>query len=722
MTRAPPVRQAARRSSRPLYLDPRADHTSRVADLIARLTVGEKIGQLMHASPAIPRLGIPEYNWWSECLHGVACAGRATVFPQAIGMAATWDKSLMHRAAAAISDEARAKYHAAIRRDNHHAFMGLTYCSPNINIFRDPRWGRGQETYGEDPHLTSHMGVAFVRGLQGDDPRYLKLVAIPKHYAVHSGPEKDRHGFDVCPDARTLRETYLRAFEACVREGRAASIMGAYNRVLGEPCCASNLLLQKILREEWGFEGCVVSDCGAVDDIHKHHKVTADAAESAALSVRNGCDLNIGETYKALHQALERGLVTEAEIDIALRRVMAARFRLGMFDPPARVPYARISPKVVDGPKHRALALRMARESLVLLKNDGGLLPLRKRYKSILLTGPAIDSLDVLLANYNGHSSKMVLPLEGILAKVTAGIRVNCVRMCEFTGSAVVNPGSIQWHAAGADLIIAVMGLSPRLEGEEGAAAESEAGGDRKHIGLPRVQEEFLKALHATGIPVVLVLTGGSPLAIPWAAEHIPAIVMAWYPGEEGGTAIADVLFGDCNPAGRLPVTFVRSVDQLPPFEDYRMDGRTYRFMREAPLYPFGFGLSYTTFAYSALKLSARRIAAGQSLKVGVTVRNTGHCAGDEVVQLYVTDVQASVPVALRHLEGFARVHVRPGQKKVVEFTLTPEHMAILDDAGRRVVEPGRFEVSVGGGQPGWERLGAAKCLSARFEVILART
>jgi beta-glucosidase len=713
MTRSRPVRKAAR----PLYLDPRAEHSARVDDLISCLTVNEKIGQLMHASPAIPRLGISAYNWWSECLHGVARAGRATVFPQAIGMAASWNVPLMHRVASAISDEARAKHHDALRKDNHGPYMGLTYCSPNINIFRDPRWGRGQETYGEDPYLTSRMGVAFVRGLQGDDPRCLKLVAIPKHYAVHSGPEKERHGFNACPDARTLHETYLRAFEACMKEGRAASIMGAYNRVLGEPCCASVLLLQTILREQWGFDGCVVSDLGANDDIHQHHKVTADAAESAALSVRNGCDLNFGETYKALPQALERGLVTEAEIDGALRRVMAARFRLGMFDPPARVPYARISPRVVDGPEHRALALSMARESIVLLKNEGGLLPLRNSYKSILLTGPAIDSPDVLLANYNGHSSKMVLPLEGILAKVDAGTSVNCVRMCEFSGSAVVSPGAIQWNAAGTDLIIAVMGLSPRLEGEEGAAEESEAGGDRRHIGLPHVQEEFLKALHATGIPVVLVLTGGSPLAIPWAVEHIPAIVMAWYPGEEGGTAIADVLFGAANPAGRLPVTVVRSAEQLPPFDDYRMEGRTYRFLREDPLFPFGFGLSYTTFAYSALKLSAKRIAAGQSMKVGVTVRNTGRCAGDEVVQLYVTDVKASVPVALRHLEGFARVHLKPGQKKVVTFTLTPDQMAIFDDAGRRVLEPGEFEISVGGCQPGWERLGAATCLSAKFEV-----
>jgi beta-glucosidase len=712
------MRKTVRRSARPLYLDPKAKLDARVADLIGRMTTDEKIGQLMHAAPSIPRLGIPEYNWWSECLHGVARAGRATVFPQAIGMAAAWDEPLMLRCASAMADEARAKYHAALRLDNRRLFMGLTYCSPNINIFRDPRWGRGQETYGEDPYLTSRIGVAFVRGLQGDDPRYLKLVAIPKHYAVHSGPEKERHGFDACPDARTLRETYLRAFEACVREGRAASIMGAYNRVLGEPCCASVLLLRKILREDWGFDGCVVSDFGAIDDIHNHHKVTADAAESAAISVRNGCDVNLGETYKALTQALDRGLVTEAEIDVALRRAMAARFRLGMFDPPARVPYSRISTKVVDGPEHRALALRMARESMVLLKNEGGLLPLRKRYKSILLTGPGIDSSDVLLANYNGHSSRMVLPMEGILAKVDPGACVNSVRLCEFSGSVPVNPGFIQWQATGADLIIACMGLSPRMEGEEGDAADSEAGGDRKHIGLPQVQEDFLKALHATGIPVVLVLTGGSPLAIPWATEHIPAIVMAWYPGEEGGTAIADVLFGDYNPAGRLPVTFVKSADQLPPFVDYRMDGRTYRFMREKPLYPFGFGLSYTTFAYSALKLGARRIAAGESLKVGVTVRNTGRCAGDEVVQLYVTDLKASVPVALRHLEGFSRVHLRPGRKKTVEFTLKPEQMAVFDDAGCRKVEPGDFEVSVGGGQPGWERLGAAKCLSARFEVF----
>jgi beta-glucosidase len=675
----------------------------RARELVARMTLEEKIAQLIHNAPAIGRLGLPEYNWWNECLHGVARAGKATVFPQAIGMAATFDVPLVRRAAAAISDEARAKHHAALAQDYRGQYFGLTYWTPNINIFRDPRWGRGQETYGEDPYLTSRIGVAFVQGLQGDHPKYLKLVATPKHYAVHSGPEPQRHSFNAIVSQRDLRETYLPAFKACVIEGRAASIMGAYNRVNGEPCCGSPTLLQKILRDEWGFDGFVVSDCGAICDFHLGHKVTATAAESAALAVKNGCELNCGVTYPHLRAAVQAGLISESAIDLAAERLMTARLRLGTFDPPTEVPYASISPAVVNCAAHRELALQMARESMVLLKNENQTLPLRKNFKSIAVVGPTAYSLDVLHGNYTGFAPQMTTILQGILDAVPIGTQVSVARGCEPAGNARVNAKEVEWTVADSDVIIACLGYTPALEGEEAEAMgepETAGGGDRVHISLPGRQLELLQMLHATGKPVILVLTGGSPIELNWAAANIPAILMSWYPGELGGCAVADVLFGDCNPAGRLPVTFVRSLDQVPVFDDYNMAGRTYRFMQEEPLYRFGFGLSYTTFQYSNLKLSAMRIGPDQSVEVFVDVTNTGKLAGDEVVQLYVSDVECSVPVPRLHLEGFERIHLLPGQTRSVCFTLRPGQLAAYDDAGMAFVEPGKFIVSVGGGQP----------------------
>jgi beta-glucosidase len=675
----------------------------RARELVARMTLEEKIAQLIHNAPAIGRLGLPEYNWWNECLHGVARAGKATVFPQAIGMAATFDVPLVRRAAAAISDEARAKHHAALAQDYRGQYFGLTYWTPNINIFRDPRWGRGQETYGEDPYLTSRIGVAFVQGLQGDHPKYLKLVATPKHYAVHSGPEPQRHSFNAIVSQRDLRETYLPAFKACVIEGRAASIMGAYNRVNGEPCCGSPTLLQKILRDEWGFDGFVVSDCGAICDFHLGHKVTATAAESAALAVKNGCELNCGVTYPHLRAAVQAGLISESAIDLAAERLMTARLRLGTFDPPTEVPYASISPAVVNCAAHRELALQMARESMVLLKNENQTLPLRKNFKSIAVVGPTAYSLDVLHGNYTGFAPQMTTILQGILDAVPIGTQVSVARGCEPAGNARVNAKEVEWTVADSDVIIACLGYTPALEGEEAEAMgepETAGGGDRVHISLPGRQLELLQMLHATGKPVILVLTGGSPIELNWAAANIPAILMSWYPGELGGCAVADVLFGDCNPAGRLPVTFVRSLDQVPVFDDYNMAGRTYRFMQEEPLYRFGFGLSYTTFQYSNLKLSAMRIGPDQSVEVFVDVTNTGKLAGDEVVQLYVSDVECSVPVTRLHLEGFERIHLLPGQTRSVCFTLRPGQLAAYDDAGMAFVEPGKFIVSVGGGQP----------------------
>ena len=684
----------------PKYLDPDLPVEERVEDLVSQMTLKEKVSQMVHGAVAVPRLGIPEYNWWNECLHGVGRAGMATVFPQAIGMAASFNEDLMHRVATAISDEARAKHHQALRQGNRAQYFGLTFWSPNINIFRDPRWGRGHETYGEDPYLTGRMGVAFIKGLQGDDPKYLKLIGTAKHYAVHSGPEQDRHHFDAVVSGRDLYETYLPAFKACVQEAKAMSIMGAYNRTNGEPCCASNTMLQNILREEWGFEGHVVSDCGAIRDIHENHKVTNSPAESAALAVKNGCDLNCGEVFHALMEAVEEGLIGEDKIDLSLKRLLEARFRLGMFDPPERVPYAQIPPEVVNGEKHRGLALQMARESIVLLKNEGDLLPLRKDLNEILVVGPNANDMDALLGNYNGFPADYVTPLEGILRKVSAGTNVQFRQGCHLFRSGIEDAEWALKLARTADVVIAVMGLSSALEGEEGDAAYSDAGGDRVKLELPDVQQDFLKRLHETGKPVVLVLMSGSAVAINWASQNLPAIIDAWYPGEQGGNALADVLFGDYSPAGRLPVTFVKSLDQLPDFDDYNLKGHTYRFMEEEPLYRFGHGLSYTSFAYSNLQIEPATIEPGESVTVTVEVENTGGRAGGEVVQLYLRDVAASVPVPRHHLEGVRRIHLESGEKEVVSFALAAEQFVVYDDDGRPFVEPGEFAISIGGGQP----------------------
>jgi beta-glucosidase len=835
----------------------------RAAALVARMTLEEKVAQLQHEAPAIERLGVPAYVWWNECLHGVARAGRATVFPQAIGLAATWDEALTLRVATAISDEARAKHHEFVRRGKRGIYEGLTFWSPNVNIFRDPRWGRGMETYGEDPFLAGRMAVQFVRGLQGDDPVWLKAVATPKHFAVHSGPESSRHGFDAVTDERDLRDTYLPQFEAAVHEGGALSVMCAYNRYLGEPACASPFLLGQVLRGEWGFGGYVVSDCDAIDDIVSGHKLASTDAEAAAISLRAGCDLNCGTTYRALGDAVTKGLVTEAEIDRALVRLFTIRFRLGMFDPPEAVRWSRIPYSVVDSAEHRALALRAARESIVLLKNEGAVLPLSPKLRRIAVIGPNADDEEVLLGNYNGTPTRAVTPLAGLRAALAGGAEVTYAQGADWAGglpALEVVPASAlrtrrggrtvhgltaeyfdvsreavptgNWHSATlafpeltsapaltrveetldvhwldgtpdprlpddgfaarwtgelvapasgdyllggygltgfriwlddallvefksrhepakktkpvplvkgrsyrlrvewfdrtedarfqllwcrpdrrlerdalraarrADAIVAVMGLSPRLEGEEMAVPVAGfAGGDRVDIGLPPAQQGLLEKLVATGKPVVLVLLNGSALAIPWAAAHVPAIVEAWYGGEEAGTAIAEVLLGRYNPAGRLPVTVYASPGQLPPFEDYRMEGRTYRYFRGAPLYRFGDGLSYTRFAYAKLSLP-ESVTAGEPVQVSVEVRNAGARAGDEVVQLYVSDLEASAPVPIRSLAGFRRIALEPGERRTVSFTVTPRQLSVIDASYRRVVEPGLFEISVGGRQP----------------------
>jgi beta-glucosidase len=675
------------------------------------MTLQEKVSQMVHDAPAIERLGIPSYNWWNECLHGVARAGIATVFPQAIGMAATWDTPLVKRMAEATSDEARAKHHQFVRQGDRRIYKGLTFWTPNINIFRDPRWGRGQETYGEDPFLTSRMGVALVEGLQGDDPKYLKVAATAKHYAVHSGPEAERHHFDAIASPRDLRETYLPAFEALVREAKVEAVMGAYNRTNGEPCCASQTLLADILRGEWDFDGHVVSDCWAIRDIWENHKVAGSPEEGVSMAVKAGCDLNCGEAYLFLLGAVEQGLIDETTIEQSVTRLMLTRMRLGMFDPPERVRYAQIPYSVNDSEEHRALSLHVALESMVLLKNADRTLPLQGALR-IAVVGPNADDSEVLLGNYAGTPSRSVTPLAGIraLAERSGG------SVTYASGCALMDPDESGFEAAVAaaresDVVVACVGISQEVEGEEDPRR---GWADRPDIDLPAVQEALLKAVSATGKPLVVVLLNGSALAINWAAEHAQAILEAWYPGEEGGTAIGQVLFGEYDPAGRLPVTFYTGTKQLPPLEDYSMRGRTYRFFDGQPLYPFGHGLSYTTFSYSDLEVTSRA-GAGQAVNVTVRVRNTGSVAGDEVVQVYLTDDQSTYPVPLRSLVGFERVYLAPGEARRVGFTIGWRQLAAFDDEGTPVVEPGTYTVSVGGGQPAHRS--NAGCVTGHFTV-----
>jgi len=685
--------------SPPPYKNPNLPIETRVNDLVSRMTLEEKVWQMQNAAPAIPRLGIPPYDWWNEALHGVARAGYATVFPQAIGLAATWDTKLMHQVADVISTEARAKHHEFVRQNKYARYQGLTFWSPNINIFRDPRWGRGQETYGEDPYLTARLGVEFVKGLQGDDPRYFKVIATPKHYAVHSGPEPERHGFDAKAYERDLRETYLPAFRATIVEGKAYSVMCAYNRTNDEPCCANKKLMTDILRGEWGFKGYVVSDCGAIRDIWEGHKFVKSEAEAAALAVRAGTDLTCGSEYVKLLDAVKKGLITEAEIDTSLKRLMTARFRLGMFDPPEMVQYARIPFSQNDTPEHRRLALQSARESIVLLKNASRTLPLPKNLKSIAVIGPNADAPEVLWGNYNGRPSRVITPLAGIKNAVSANTKVVYAPGSTLAGESPQAEKMIEEAVKATretDASVLVLGISARLEGEEmKVEVPGFRGGDRTDLSLPQSQEALLKAVVATGKPVVVVLLSGSALAVNWANDHAPAILQAWYPGGEGGTAIADVLFGDYNPAGRLPVTFYKSVDQLPPFTDYSMQGRTYRYFKGEPLYPFGYGLSYTKFAYSNLRVKS--VKAGEPAKVTVDVTNTGEREGDEVVQLYLTDVAASAPVPIRTLVGFERISLQPREKRTVTFTIAPRQMSLIDNNDKRVIEPGEFAISIGG-------------------------
>ena len=834
-------------AQQPAYLNTSLPFEQRAADLVSRLTLEEKVQQMKDVAPAIERLGVPAYNWWNEALHGVARSGLATVFPQAIGFAATWDDSLVFRMATVISDEARAKHHEYVRNGSFGRYQGLTFWSPNINLFRDPRWGRGQETYGEDPFLTGKLAVQFIRGLQGDDPKYFKTIATVKHFAVHSGPEPERHAFDAVVSERDLRESYLPHFEMGIREGGAYSLMCAYNRIDGKPACASDMLLADILRGEWKFPGYIVSDCGAIDDIYLHHKVVQSAPEAAALAVKTGTDLDCGRVYPNLAEAVKQGLISEAQIDTSLTRLFLARFRLGMFDPPEIVRWARTPFSVLDQPAHHELARQVARESIVLLKNERGTLPLRKDLGTIAVIGPNADQWRMLLGNYNGIPSDPVTPLRGIREAVSRHTRVLYAKGSDLAdgfplletipSSALRTPAGrrglagayfgsrtlegnpvftktdttveVDWHegaprqtmnpndfgvrwtgtlrppstgmyrlgvtttmraevtlddsiivrtsypqrddefpdprlaqseplrleaghayrikvdahesygeaelalvwstptasleadavaaAKQADAVVMFLGLTARLEGEEmSVTLDGFRGGDRTSIELPGAQQRLLERIVAVGKPMVLVLLNGSALAVNWAQANVPAIVEAWYPGQ-AGNAIADVLFGDYNPAGRLPVTFYGSVSDLPAFDDYRMAGRTYRFFKGQPLYPFGHGLSYTTFTYANLRTSADSAGTNDTVLVSVDVTNSGKRSGDEVVQMYVEHVGSSVERPIRDLRGYRRLTLAPGETRTVQMPLPIASLAYWDAATHRwVVEADQVRIRIG--------------------------
>ena len=690
--------------AQPIFMDESKSFEERTANLISLMTLDEKISQMVNDAEAIPRLGIPEYSWWNECLHGLARAGKSTVFPQSIGLGASFDPELIHRMADAISDEARAFYGEAFRRGNTGQYVGLTYYSPNVNIFRDPRWGRGQETYGEDPYLTSRMGVEFVRGLQGNDPKYLKTAACAKHYAVHSGPEKLRHVFDAVVSDRDLYETYLPAFKALVQEAEVKSVMGAYNRTNGEACCASPFLLQDILVKQWGFNGYLTSDCGALNDIFRNHKLCKTPTEAAAMAAKAGMNLNCGSLYsRALGQAVQKGLVTEELVDSLLFPLMLTRFQLGLFDDPAKVPFNKVNTDIVDSQLHQDLAYETALKSLVLLENKNNTLPLPENIRRIYVTGPNANNADALIGNYFGVSDRLTTYLEGIVNRAPAGVSVQYKQ-----GALLAHDKScdMDWASGGArdaDVTIACLGLTWLLEGEEGEAIASSQKGDLMDNSIPEPQMLYLRKLHekcrANGNKLVVVISGGAPLDMREVRELCDALIYAWYPGEAGGSALADVLFGNANPSGRCPVTFVKSLDQLPPYEDYSMAGRTYRYMTEAPLYPFGYGLSYSKFSYAELKLPSI-IKAGETLELEVTVANDSDHAGEEVVQVYITDENASVPVPIRQLAAFTRVFLAPGETKILSLEIAPEKMSLITDKTERKIEKGYFTVSVGGGQP----------------------
>ncbi len=691
------------------------EYRSRAKELISKMTLEEKVYQLRHPAPAIPRLGLKAYNYWNEAIHGVARSGVATVFPQAIGMAASFDDELIGRVADRISTEGRAKFAAQDEYDDRDIYKGLTFWAPNINIFRDPRWGRGHETYGEDPYLTSRLGVSFVKGIQGSDDRYLKAAACAKHFAVHSGPEAVRHSFDAKATKQDMRETYLPAFKALVEEAGVETVMGAYNRTNGEPCCGSKTLLIDILRKEWGFDGHVTSDCWAIKDFNEGHHVTNTPAESVAMAVNNGCDLNCGDLFAYLLQAVEEGLVTEDKIDNALENVLTTRFKLGLFDENGAAPYTGISYKDVDTDEARALNLEIAQSCITMLKNDGALPFDASRIGTIGVIGPNADSRNALVGNYQGTSSEYVTVLEGIREEAkAAGIRIFASEGChlykektEGLAQAGDRLSEVRAVCANSDVVVAVMGLDATLEGEEGDTGNEYGSGDKPNLKFPGMQQKVMDTIAASGKPYILVVLSGSALALDTEAGRANAILQGWYPGAQGGRAIARILFGKVSPEGKLPVTFYSEKNTLPDFEDYSMKGRTYRYMTEKPLYPFGFGLSYADFdeKIDAVKVngsdtpaSAVAFKAGDKLDINVSIANKGRIDGGVTVQVYVESGIAGAPV--RQLKGLKKLHVAAGVTAHTTVTLDESAFVIFDENGEAKLNPGTYKVYVGDAQP----------------------
>ena len=685
------------------WQNPNVDIETRVNDLIKQLTLEEKVSQLQYNSVAIERLNIPEYNWWNEALHGVARNGRATVFPQAIGLAATFDKHLMYEIGNAISDEARAKFNIASKQGNRGIYAGLSFWSPNVNIFRDPRWGRGQETYGEDPYLSGLLGGTYVRAMQGKNKKYLKTATCAKHFAVHSGPEGERHSFNVSPSKKDLYETYFPAFEALVKNARVEAIMCAYNALYDEPCCGSTFLLKDKLRDEMGFKGHIVSDCWALHDFYDGHNVVKTPVDAAVMAAKAGVNVNCGDTYPYLIEAVKKKKISEEEIDEILKPLLTTRFKLGLLDPPGSNPYDTIPETVIRSPKHTDIALRAAQKSIVMLKNDN-VLPLKKDIKSVYVLGPHAASVDVLLGNYYGVSDNMVTILEGITGKVSAGTSIN-YKQGILAYQENINP--IDWttgEAHDSEAIIVVAGISRLMEGEEGEALASPHKGDRlKDIRLPQNQINYLKKLRSKGDkPIILVVTGGSPIAMPEVYDLVDAILFAWYPGEQGGNAVADIIFGKVSPSGRLPLTFPYSVEQLPPYDDYSMENRTYKFMKEKPQFPFGFGLSYTSFDYERIELYEDVEKVGNSIHVSAKVRNKGRVAGNEVAQMYVRRLDENDrPVSPFVLAGVYHIYLDPNAAQQVFFRVDKEQVYHVTEDGKREVLPGKYEIFVGSCSPG---------------------
>ena len=688
------------------YLDETLSFEERAEDLVSRMTLEEKVYQTLHSAPAIERLGVKAYNWWNEALHGVARAGVATVFPQAIGLGATFDEELLEEVADAISTEGRAKFNAQQKYGDYDIYKGLTFWSPNVNIFRDPRWGRGHETYGEDPYLSSRLGVRFVNGIQGNDSRYMKAAACAKHFAVHSGPEDIRHSFNAECSTQDLYETYLPAFKACVQEADVEAVMGAYNRTNGEPCCGSKTLLKDILRDEWGFKGHVVSDCWAIKDFHEFHKVTSTPVESVALAMNNGCDLNCGNIFGNLLLAVRDGLVEEKTIHQAVVRLVTTRMKLGLFDSPEKVPFNSIGYDQVDTKEHLELNLKASRKSIVLLKNENKLLPLDKsKLKTVGVIGPNADNRKALVGNYEGTASEYVTVLEGIKEYLGEDTRVFYSEGCHLFKKSTQGLGQENDRLAEArmvcemsDVVIACFGLDPGLEGEEGDQGNEFASGDKPNLNLPGLQEDVLKELYKSGKPIILVLLSGSALSIPWADEHIPAIVQGWYPGAQGGRAIAEVLFGEYSPEGKLPVTFYRTTEELPEFTDYNMAGRTYRYMNNEALYPFGYGLSYTDFELSNISINSEEVAQGKEVLCTADIKNIGTMPGAETLQVYVKVKQEGTPNP--QLKGLKKVYLNPGESKTITIELKDTAFGLYDNEGNLVIHEGEYEVYIGTNQP----------------------